>query len=193
MLAFNGTALSWSSKRPFFLGSRPLKSDTCPLLKMGRGARIYPPLSGGLDLNSSNSGCARLGSGVAPPLGVVEKKVAVLIVLDVRRHRRVVCAAVRRAVDDEVPGAVEEEAGPAAVFSFCKPPPRPSQAKPSTHSGGPGEGNPRAQEAPATSSGVAARPAATNRQSAAIDCIAQSALGIGYLWKKISSETEHRF
>ena len=34
---------------------------------------------GGLDLNSSNSGCARLGSGVVPPLGVVEKEVAVLI------------------------------------------------------------------------------------------------------------------
>ena len=40
---------------------------------------------GGLDLNSSSSGCVRLGSGVAPPLGVVEKEVAVLIVL-VRRH-----------------------------------------------------------------------------------------------------------
>jgi len=40
--------------------------------------------------------------------------VAVLIVL-VRRHRRAVGAAVRQAVDDEVPGAVEEEAGPAAV------------------------------------------------------------------------------
>jgi len=40
--------------------------------------------------------------------------VAVLIVL-VRRHRRAVGAAVHRAVDDEVPGAVEEETGPAAV------------------------------------------------------------------------------
>jgi len=40
--------------------------------------------------------------------------VAVLIVL-VRRHRRAVGAAVRRAVDGEVPGAVEEEVGPAAV------------------------------------------------------------------------------
>jgi len=72
-----------------------------------------------LDLNISNSGCARVGSGVAPPLGVVEKEVAVLIVL-VRRHRRAVGAAmcnsaVRRVVDDEVPGAVEEEAGPAVV------------------------------------------------------------------------------
>ena len=67
-----------------------------------------------MDLNSSNSGCARLGSGVAPPLGMVEKKVALLIVF-VRRHRRAVGAAVRRAVGDEVPGAVEEEAGPAAV------------------------------------------------------------------------------
>ena len=33
----------------------------------------------------------------------------------VRRHRRAAGAAVRRAVDDEVPGAVEEEAGPAPV------------------------------------------------------------------------------
>ena len=39
---------------------------------------------------------------------------AVLVVL-VRRHRRAVGAAVRRAVDDAAPGAVEEEAGPAAV------------------------------------------------------------------------------
>ena len=72
---------------------------------------LPPPLSGGgLDLNSSNRGCARLGSGVAPPLGVVKEEVSVLIVL-VRRHRRAVGAAVRRAVDDEVPGAVEEETG----------------------------------------------------------------------------------
>jgi len=48
------------------------------------------------------------------PLSGVEEEVAVLIVL-VHRHRRAVGAAVRRAVDDEVPGAVEEEAGPAAV------------------------------------------------------------------------------
>ena len=67
-----------------------------------------------MDLNISKSGCARLGSGVAPPLGVVEKEVAVLIVL-VRRHRRAVGAAVRRAVDDEVPGTAEEEAGQAEV------------------------------------------------------------------------------
>ena len=64
--------------------------------------------------NNSSSGCARLGSGVAPPLGVVKGEVAVLIVL-VRRHRRAVGAAVRRAVDDEAPGAIEEETGPAAV------------------------------------------------------------------------------
>jgi len=51
--------------------------------------------------NSSNSGCTRLGSGLALPLGVVEKEVAVLIIL-VRRHRRAVGAAVRRTVDDEV-------------------------------------------------------------------------------------------
>ena len=45
---------------------------------------------------------------------MVEKEVAGLIVL-VRRHRRAVGAAVRRAVDDEVPGVVEEEVGSAAV------------------------------------------------------------------------------
>jgi hypothetical protein len=45
---------------------------------------------------------------------VVEEEAAVLIVL-VRRHRRAVGAAVRRAVDDKVPGAIEEETGPAAV------------------------------------------------------------------------------
>jgi len=39
---------------------------------------------------------------------------AVLVVL-VRRHRRAVGAAVRRALDGEVPGAIEEETGPAAV------------------------------------------------------------------------------
>jgi len=48
---------------------------------------------------------------------MVEEEVAVLIVL-VRRHRRTVGAVVHRAVDDEVPGAVEEEAGPAAVRCF---------------------------------------------------------------------------
>ena len=36
-----------------------------------------PLLRWGMDLNSSNSCCARLGSGVAPPLGVVEEEVAV--------------------------------------------------------------------------------------------------------------------
>ena len=64
---------------------------------------------GGLDLDSRSSGCARLGSGVAPPLVVVKEDVAVLIVL-VRRHRRAVGAAVCRAVDDEIPGAIEEDA-----------------------------------------------------------------------------------
>ena len=75
-----------------------------------------------MDLNSSNSGCARLGSGVAPLLGVVIEDVAVLIVL-VRRHRRAVGTAVRRAVDDEVPGAVEEEAGPFLVLAQYLHPP----------------------------------------------------------------------
>ena len=56
-----------------------------------------PPLSGGLDLDGRNSGCARLGGEVGPPLGVVVEEVAVLVVL-VRRHRHAVRAAVRRAV-----------------------------------------------------------------------------------------------
>ena len=63
---------------------------------------------------SSNRGCARLGGAVAPPLGVVKEKVTVLVVL-VRRHCYAVGAALRRAVDDEVPSAVEKKAGPAAV------------------------------------------------------------------------------
>ena len=67
-----------------------------------------PPFPPRLDLNSSKSGYARLGSGEAPPLGVVKEEVGVLIAI-VHRHRRAVGAAVRRAVDDEVPGAVEEE------------------------------------------------------------------------------------
>jgi len=46
---------------------------------------------------------------------VVAEEVDVLAVL-VRRHRRAVVGAVaRRAVDDEVPGAVKEEPGPSAV------------------------------------------------------------------------------
>jgi hypothetical protein len=45
---------------------------------------------------------------------VIKEEVAVLVVL-VHRHRFAVRAAVRRAVDDKVPGAVEEETGPATV------------------------------------------------------------------------------
>ena len=45
---------------------------------------------------------------------MVIEEVAVLVIL-VRRHRRTAGAAVRRAVGDGVPGAVEEETGPAAV------------------------------------------------------------------------------
>ena len=45
---------------------------------------------------------------------MVVEEVAVLVVL-VRRHRHAVRAAVRRALDDEVPGAIKEETGPAAV------------------------------------------------------------------------------
>ena len=45
---------------------------------------------------------------------MVKNEVAVLVVL-IRRHCRDVGAAVRRAMDDEVPGVVEEETGPVAV------------------------------------------------------------------------------
>ena len=77
-----------------------------------------PPPVGGIGsiqyTGSSNRGCARLGGGaVPPPLGVVKEKVAVLVVL-VGRHCAV-GAALRRAVDDEVPSAVEKKTGPAAV------------------------------------------------------------------------------
>ena len=60
--------------------------------------------------NSSNGGCARLGGEVALPLGVDKGEMAVLVVL-IRQHCCTAGAAVRRAVGDEVPGAVEEEAG----------------------------------------------------------------------------------
>ena len=46
---------------------------------------------------------------VAPPLVVFKEEVESLVVLFLR-HRRAVGAAVRRAMGDEVPGAVEEEA-----------------------------------------------------------------------------------
>ena len=83
--------------------------------RFSRPADMFtPPLSGGSDLDSRNSGWARLGGEVGPPLGVVVEEVAVLVVL-VRRHRHAVRAAVRRAVDDEVQGAIKEETGPAAV------------------------------------------------------------------------------
>ena len=76
-----------------------------------------PPQWGGLDLGSDNSGCVRLGGSKVPsPPGVVKEEVVVVVVL-VCRHRRAVGTAARRAVDDEVPGAVEEETGPA--FSLC--------------------------------------------------------------------------
>jgi len=84
------------------------------LLQLFFDPKTTPQIPLRSDLNSSNSGCACLGSGLVSPLGVVEKEVAVLVVL-VRRHRCAVGAVVRRVVDDEVPDAVEEEAGPAAV------------------------------------------------------------------------------
>ena len=37
---------------------------------------VPPPQWGGLDLSSSNRGCARLGGEVDPPLGVVVEEVA---------------------------------------------------------------------------------------------------------------------
>ena len=46
---------------------------------------------------------------------MVKEKVFVVVVF-VRRHRRAVGTAVRRAVDDEVPDAAEEQAGPATFF-----------------------------------------------------------------------------
>ena len=46
---------------------------------------------------------------MVPPLGVVKEKVTVLVVL-VGRHCAV-GAALRRAVDDEVPSAVEKKTG----------------------------------------------------------------------------------
>ena len=65
------------------------------------------------DLNSGDRGCARLGGEVASTLGMVKEEVAVLVVL-VRRN--CCAAAVRRAVGDEVPGAVEGLMGQAAVY-----------------------------------------------------------------------------
>jgi len=41
---------------------------------MGAFSSLPPPQWGELDLNSSNSGCARLGSGVAPLSGWLKKK-----------------------------------------------------------------------------------------------------------------------
>jgi len=73
-----------------------------------------PPLSGRIGSKQQQQWLRAPGSGVAPPLGVVKEEEAVLIEL-VRWYRRAVGAALRRAVDDEVPGAVEEEAGPATV------------------------------------------------------------------------------
>ena len=73
-----------------FLFTGTLKGKSPPL----------PPSVRGLDLNSCCCCCVRLGSGVAPPLGVVKEEVAVLIVL-VRRHRRAVW---RRGTWDWAPG-----------------------------------------------------------------------------------------
>ena len=69
-----------------------------------------PPPEGGVDLSSINRGCARLGSEVAPPLGVLIEEVAVLAVL-VSRHCRAVRAVVRRAMDGKAPAVVEKDTG----------------------------------------------------------------------------------
>ena len=42
---------------------------------------LTSPLSGGLDLDSRSSGCARLGGGVGPPLGVVVEEVAQILII----------------------------------------------------------------------------------------------------------------
>ena len=68
------------------IGDRGARSHAAARQETSCAPSPPPPQWGGLDLNSSNRGCARLGSGVVPPLGVVEKEVAVLIVL-VRRYR----------------------------------------------------------------------------------------------------------
>ena len=51
---------------------------------------------------------------------MVKEEVSVLVAL-VRRYRRTAGAAVRWAVDDDIPDAVEEETGPAAVRSVPQP------------------------------------------------------------------------
>ena len=83
--------------RPFS-AERPVRGEVKAMLRRRGQVKTLilvppPPHWGGLDLNSNNSGCACLGSGVVPPLGVVEKEVAVLSVL-VRRHRCAVGAVV---------------------------------------------------------------------------------------------------
>ena len=65
-----------------------------------------------MDLNSSDRSCARLGSEEALSEWLKIRGRSIVLV---HRHRRAVGAAVRRAVDDEVPGTAEEETGPAAV------------------------------------------------------------------------------
>ena len=62
--------------------STPIKHQTS-LIYFGSflHAPPPPPSVGGLDLDSRNSGCARLGGEVGPPLGVVVEEVAVLVVL----------------------------------------------------------------------------------------------------------------
>ena len=101
---------------------RPSKNTVTPLPQIITSGLIFffvpPPPVGGIGsiqyTGSSNRGCARLGGGaVTPPLGVVKEKVTVLVVL-VGRHCAV-GAALRRAVDDEVPSAVEKKTGLAAV------------------------------------------------------------------------------
>ena len=86
------------------------------LFYVPRGLNLAPSLPSvrGSDLSSFNRSCARRGGEVAPPLGVIKEEVVVPVVI-ARWHCRAVGAVVRRAVADEVPGAVEEEKGPTAV------------------------------------------------------------------------------
>ena len=56
----------------------PLQTVTVFHYPEWRFFRAPPPSVGVLDLDSRSSGCARLGGGVGPPLGVVVEEVAVL-------------------------------------------------------------------------------------------------------------------
>jgi len=100
-----------SASRPLAGIARP------PLFTLVFVPRAPPPSVGGTDLNFKS-----LNSSNRGPLGMVKGEVEALAAL-VCWHCRAVGAAVRRAVGDEVPGAVQEETGPTAVCrapqTFC--------------------------------------------------------------------------